>query len=312
MRKRSGRDKAATFLREAAKKLQKPQLVTLAVSLRLDAFAKVKENIDNMVAALKQEQKDEVTDRDFCVKELNSNERETAKYTDQKNDLETKIADLTTTITELTEAITALKTEVTETQVGMKKASAVREAENKDFNMVVQDQRATQAILTKALDKLKSFYEKKAFLEEDAEDAQAPPPEQKTFSKNPGGGGVIAMIDGIIKESKDLEMKALSDEQDSQAAYEGYIKDSNKLITSNTEDIANKSENKAKADMALTQAKGDLKGAIENILKLADMAQEIHGNCDFLLKNFETRQSSRTQEIDALNQAKAIFSGMKF
>merc|ERR1719387_2411406 len=117
------------MLREAAKKLQKPQLVTLAVSLRLDAFAKVKENIDNMVAALKQEQKDEVKDKDFCVQELNANERETAKYTDQKNNLEQKIADLTAQTTDLADAIAALKGEITDTQVGMKKAGEVRKAE---------------------------------------------------------------------------------------------------------------------------------------------------------------------------------------
>jgi len=61
----------------------------------------------------------------------------------------------------------------------------------------------------------------------------------------------------------------------------------------------------------LAQAKGDLKGTIDTILALADMNKATHDQCDFLLKNFAERQSSRSQEIDALNQAKAIFSGMK-
>ena len=41
----------------------------------------------------------------------------------------------------------------------MKKAGEVREAENAEFQVTVNDQRATQVILKKALDKLKSFYE---------------------------------------------------------------------------------------------------------------------------------------------------------
>merc|ERR1719327_2415921 len=111
------------------------------------------------------------------------------------------------------------------------------------------------------------------------------------------------MIEDIMKESKDLEMKALSDENDSQIAYEGFIKESNKSIKTATDGITNKS--KSKADMDLSQAKGDLKMTIDQLLKLGEMAAETHNQCDFLLKNFEERQSSRSEEIDALNQAKA-------
>merc|ERR1719387_258583 len=188
------REKAATLLREASKKFKSVQLLNLASSARLDAFGKVIEQISATVDALKQEQKDEVKDRDFCISELNANEKETAKYTDQKDGLEQKIADLTAQITDLSESIAALKTEVTDTQVGMKKAGEVRKAENADFNEVVADQRATQAILKKALDRLKETY---GFMQE--EDSQ---PEQMTHSKNPGGGGALAMIEEIMTESK--------------------------------------------------------------------------------------------------------------
>merc|ERR1719213_1202156 len=169
--------------------------------------------------------------------------------------------------------------------------------------MTVQDQQATQAILTKALDRLKAFYDSKALVQTGAKahrkqpgQALAPPPEQKTYQKSAAGGGVMAMIEGVIKESKDLEMKALSDEQDSQAAYESFIKASNKLIASNNKDIANKSAAKGKADMALAQAKGSLKTTIADILSLADMLQQLTNQCDFLLKNFDARQSARSQE----------------
>jgi len=307
------RQKAVSLLRLAAKK--SPQLVTLETSIRLDAFAKVKENIDNMVVALKQEQKDEVTDRDFCIKELNTNEREDAAKRDAKANLEQKIADLTSQLEDLTASIKALSDEVTATQVSMKKATENREAENKDFQMTVQDQRATQAILTKALDRLAEFYKKKALMQEDSDgiaptDPNAPPP-TGVKRATAGGGGVIAMIEGVMTESKDLETKAIAAENDSQVAYEGFVKDSNKLISANNQDIANKSDVKAKSDMAKVQAEGDLKATVTDILALADMAKEIHGQCDFLLKNFDERQSSRSQEMDALNQAKAIFSGMK-
>jgi len=310
----NNRAKAVQMLKGAAQKFKSPRLITLAMSMRLDAFAKVKENIDIMVKELKQESADEVTDRDYCIKSLNENDKQTAAATDMKGDLDTKIADLTSAISELTEALAALKAEVTATQVEMKKATAIRAEENKDFQMTIQDQRATQAILEKALGRLKEFYEKKALLQEEAKEngePLAPPPAQGTYKPNAGGGGVMAMIEDVIKESKEIETQAIADETSAQAAYEGFIKDSNKLINSNNDDIADKSEAKAKADAAKAQAEGDLKGTVDTILTLADTSKTLHDQCDFLLKHFTERQASRSQEIDALNQAKAIFSGMK-
>merc|ERR1719265_1144658 len=253
-KKSARRTKAVALLKGAAQKFKSPRLVTLAMSMRLDAFAKVKENIDIMVTELKQESKDEVTDRDYCIKSLNENDKQTAAATDTKGDLDTKIADLTSEIAELTEALAALNAEVTSTQIEMKKATAIRTEENKDFQMTITDQRATQAILEKALDRLKEFYAKKALLQEQAkEDGEplAPPPAQATYKPNAGGGGVMVMIEDVVKESKQVETDAIADEQSAQAAYEGFIKDSNKLISSNNEAMANKSSAKAKADAEL-------------------------------------------------------------
>merc|ERR1719443_2834981 len=99
------REQASKVLREASKKYKSVQLLNLASSARLDAFGKVIEQISATVDALKQEQKDEVKDKDFCVSELNTNEKETAKYSDQKASLDQKIADLTAQTTDLAEAI---------------------------------------------------------------------------------------------------------------------------------------------------------------------------------------------------------------
>merc|ERR1719159_110960 len=303
--KSSKREKAIQVLKRAAEKSKHPRLVTLAMSMRLDAFGKVIANIDDMVKSLKEESADEVTDRDMCIKNLNINAKEAAAANDKKGDLDALIADLESSIAALTEELAALNAEVTATQVEMKKANEMRAKENADFQQVIQEQRATQVILTKAVDRLKEFYEKKALLQEGG-DPLPPPPAQATY-KPQGGGCVIAMIEDVIKDSLAQENQAIADETSAQAAYEGFTKDSNKLITANTESIANKSGAKAKDDAALAQAKGDLKATIDTILGLDDIAKATHDQCDFLLKNFETRQASRTQEIDALNQAKAIF-----
>jgi len=311
--KRSGVvTKAMDVLQKAGQKLHSPKLATLAMSLKLDAFSKVKENIDQMVVELKEESADEVADRDQCIKDLNINTKQAAAKADAKADLDAKIASLESNIADLTSELKALTDSTFETQVQMKKATANRASENKDFQETITDQRATQAILEKAVNRLKQFYDKKAaFVQEGAPgEALAPPPAQKTYAKQ-NGGGAVAMIMEVMQESKDLELQAIQDETTAQAAYEGFVKDSNKLITANTNSVANKSEAKAKADSELAIAKGDLKTTIADILALDDMAKSLHDQCDFLLDHFTERQSKRSQEIDALNQAKAIFSGMK-
>ena len=51
---------------------------------------------------------------------------------------------------------------------------------------------------------------------------------------------------------------------------------------------------------------------IQDLLLLGEHNAALHQDCDFLITNFETRQSARAEEIDSLFNAKAIFSGASF
>merc|ERR1711933_376332 len=172
------RTQASNLLAAAAHKLQNPRLATLAVRVRLDAFTRVKKAIDDMVAQLLKEKEDEIKHKDFCVEEFNTNELQTEKKERAKQDLTAKIEDLDSTIEQLTKAIDTLKSEVSEIQVQMKRAGEDREKENKEFQATVADQRASQKLLTAALNILKSFYDKKAkaALLQNGQPAGPPPP----------------------------------------------------------------------------------------------------------------------------------------
>merc|ERR1719316_1895386 len=160
----AGRIAAARILRSAADRLSRPKLALLAASMRNDVFAKIVTEIDGMVAALKQEAKDEIKHRDYCIEELHENDLDTDEKYHDKSKLETKQADLSAELERLKTELAAASAEVTSTQIEMKKASETREQESKDFTMVIADQRATQEILGKAVAKLNAFYERKAAL----------------------------------------------------------------------------------------------------------------------------------------------------
>jgi len=308
------RAEASKLLSSVAQKTQNPRLATLAVRVRLDAFTRVKKAIDDMVAQLLKEKEDEIKHKDFCVEEFNTNELQTEKKEREKQDLTAKIEDLESTIKALTQAIDQLKAEVQEMQVQLKRAGEDREKENKEFQTTVADQRATQKLLTAALNILKGFYEKKAkaLIQTQQPAGPPPPPGFEAYKKNAAAGGVMGMIQQIINDAKAMESEVIRSEEDAQKAYEDFVKDTNGSIEAKSKDIVNKSESKAKAEADLVEAKENKEAVMLELEQLANYKAELHSSCDFVMKNFEIRQTARDEEIEALKQAKAILSGAKF
>merc|ERR1719401_2089371 len=309
------RGNAAKLLKLVAKKVGNPRLATLAEQVQLDAFTRVKKAIDDMVAQLLKEKDDEIKHKDFCTDEFNTNELQTEKKVRSKEDLLAKIADLEMTIKQLADAIATLQSEISELQVQLKRAGEDREKQNKEFQMVVSDQRATQKLLAQALNVLKSFYSKKAktaFVQQVQPAGPPPPPGFGEYKKNAAAGGVLGMLQQIINDAKAMEAETIRSEEDAQKAYEDYVKDTNSSIEEKNKDIVHKSKTKAKAEADLVQTKGDHEAVLLEIEQLGNYKGELHASCDFIIKNFEIRQSARDEEVEALKQAKAILSGANF
>merc|ERR1719263_329958 len=276
---------------------------------------RVKKAIDDMVAQLAKEKKDEIKHKDFCTDEFNTNQLQTEKKERSKSDLEAKIADLESTIKQLTKAIEQLKAEVSELQVQLKRAGEDREKQNKEFQETVADQRATQKLLAQALNVLKSFYEKKAkaaLVQKQEPAGPPPPPGFETYKKSGAAGGVMGLLQQIINDAKAMEAETIRAEEDAQKAYEDYVKDTNASIEEKNKDMVHKSEVKAKAEADLVQANADKDAVMLELEQLGNYKAELHSSCDFIVKNFEIRQQARDEEIEALKQAKAILSGAKF
>jgi len=309
------REQAAKLLSEVAKRLNSPRLSTLAYRVRLDAFTRVKKAIDDMIAQLTKEKEDEIKHKDFCVDEFNKNELQTEKKEREKKDLIAKIEDLEMTIKALADAIAKLKSEIAEMQVQMKRAGEDREKENKEFQTTVADQRATQKLLKAALTVLQDFYGKKAaFMQQHKQEPAGPPPPPgfEAYKKNAASGGVMDMISQIISDAKAMEAEAIRSEEDAQKAYEDFVKETNASIETKSKEIINKSAEKAKAEDELVETKKAKEAVMLELEQLSNYNAELHQSCDFVMKNFDVRQTARDEEIEALKQAKAILSGAKF
>merc|ERR1711992_440884 len=313
-RQDSRRLQAAKLLSDVARKLNNPKLSNLAYRVRLDAFTRVKKAIDDMVAQLLKEKEDEIKHKDFCVDEFNTNQLQTEKKEREKKDLIAKIEDLELTIKTLDDEIAKLKAEIAEMQVQMKRAGEDREKENKEFQTTVADQRATQKLLKAALTVLQDFYGKKAALLQQHKQPAGPPPPPgfEEYKKNAASGGVMKMIEEIINDAKAMEAEAIRSEEDAQKAYEDFVKETNASIEAKSKEIVNKSELKAKAESDLVEAKEAKEAVMLELEQLSNYNAELHQSCDFVMKNFDIRQTARDEEIEALKQVKAILSGAKF
>lgn len=318
---RMQRKRAVALLQKAADSSNSPQISLIALSAQLDTFAKVKEEIDKMVAELGKQQKDEVAHRDWCIKSVNGNKLETSAAYDKKDSLSAKIEDLDQSVKTFTAEIESSTAAIAEMQTQMGRRSASREAENADYQQTVTDQRLTQMILQKVVDRMSQVYAD--FLQRNGQPGAAHtqtsgtdtdpgngPAKFKKYEENAGGKKIIAMLDEVMTESKTMEETAIRGEEDAQAAYENFMKDSNKSIIKTAQKIDDMTEANAKAKADLGMAKSDFKQTMSNLEDLNTEVADLGKSCNYLLRNFDARQEARTGEINALNEAKNILSGM--
>merc|ERR1719359_1744815 len=115
----------------------------------------------------------------------------------------------------------------------------------------------------------------------------------------------------IINDAKAMEAEAIRGEEDAQAAYEDFVKDTNDAVEQKSLDITNKSETKAQAEADKTETDTNLEGVLSELQMLANESADLHSSCDFVLKNFDISQQARDEEVEALKESIAILSGAK-
>jgi len=302
------RHHAVQVLTQAAAKTKNPELLTMATNVELDAFVKVKEAIDNLVRRLRLDQEDEVEKSRWCKSQLQDAEMTSLKTKDRKADLEAKANNLGAKITHLKEEIATSKSQIRELQVELQTASANRLQENLDYQKMFEDQTMTIEVLHQASDRLNKYYST-AFAQTREKASQTPPIPQIKYKPRTLAGGVMSLIETLIHDAKMLLAEGKTAENAAEAAYESTVAETNTAIA----DLLRESVSMLKAQADIENDKStkesDVTDATVDLEGLAKYMDGVHDDCDFLLSNFELRQTARRQEIQALQQAKQILSG---
>merc|ERR1719491_2154911 len=107
----------------------------------------------------------------------------------------------------------------------------------------------------------------------------------------------MQLIEQIIEDAKAMEAEAIRSEEDAQKAYEDFVKDTNASIEAKSRDIVEKSEQKAKAEVELVETEQSKEAVLLELEQLSNFNAQLHQSCDFVIKNFEVRQTARDEEV---------------
>jgi len=141
-----------------------------------------------------------------------------------------------------------------------------------------------------------------------------PPPEAPGAYKKKSGesGGVIAMIDLLVKDLDKEMTVAKAEEKDSQADYETMMKDSAAKRADDSKALANKQQTLADLQASLESNTEEKASTTKELAATLQYIQSLHNECDWLLQYFTVRKEARASEVDALGKAKAVLSGADF
>jgi len=159
-----------------------------------------------------------------------------------------------------------------------------------------------------------SFVQIRAHTQSKGSAAPAPPPE--TFGpytkKSEESGGVIAMIDLLVKDlDKEMQESEVM-EKDSQSEYETMMEESAAKRFADSKSLTEKEGAKASTEGSLEEEKDKKTATINDLMATAEFIGSLHLECDWLLQNFDARKAARTSESEALASAKAVLNGADY
>mmetsp|Transcript_81983 Transcript_81983/g.219337 ORF Transcript_81983/g.219337 Transcript_81983/m.219337 type:complete len:770 (+) Transcript_81983:83-2392(+) len=328
---RSVRDQALDALRSAHG--VNVGLIMTALHGKKQGFEEVLKMIDEMAKALKQEQEDDIKKKEYCGEEINKVQDHIKQVDFQIGDLSAQIEAQEEAIETYTADIKTLKESIKDLDKAVAEATEQRKAEHEAYVAEAADNNAALELLGFAKNRLNKFYNPKQYKEPPQEelseeekveqaysfvqirshsvDAPPPPPAMPKRNKQEGGG-VIGLLNNIISDLK-LEMNQDKlTEEDAQADYEKLAADAAAKREASVQSLSEKEAALAQANGDLLDLKESKKDAETDKSEAHATEMNLHAECDWLVENFETRKTARTEELEALEKAKAVLSGADF
>jgi len=303
---------------------RRPELdfISLALRGKKIGFEKVIGMVDDLVAELKKEQQDDENKKEYCDVQFDLSD-------DKKKVLEKTGADLETAIAESKENIATTKEEIDALGDGIRaldksvaEATEQRKEENEDYKSLMAGNAAAKELIGFAKNRLNKFYNPKLYkppaalaqIRVHSGDAPPPPPAavEAYSKKGEESNGIIAMMDALSADLQKEMTEAEAIEKDAQGDYEQFMADSATKRAEDSKALTDKEGALAQLGEMLDTQSSDKKSNAKTLEATLSYIDSLHADCDWLVKYFDMRKEARTNEIDALEKAKAVLSGADF
>jgi predicted nucleic acid-binding Zn-ribbon protein len=318
----------------ATKSLRLAALAAKVHTQKSGHFGKVLKAIDDMIAELDDEEKDDADKRDTCTEKTHTKSERKAVLVHKIERNVAKITKLNSKLKKIVQKIEDTTEAKEEAKKELKEMTQTRSDEHDEFQQSKSDDEAAIKLLEAAIGKLSSYAESNAIdtgalenprgfflqLSKTSRNTQEPEfevsedqaPEAAFSGKDDNkqqGKGIVSMLT-MIKEDLELEVSnGVKAEMAAQTAFEEAEAASLKLIASLKKQITNLEDQKATTETAISDEEEDKK----DNEGLRDTKQEeldtIKPGCDWMQENFSKRRDMRRAEREGLEQAKAILSG---
>jgi len=324
-------------------------LIAYMLSTQKVDFTKVLKMIDDMVAQLGTEQKDDDDHLKWCNTELESNADSKKAQEDKIKDLTASIDELTNRMAQLEEEMATIKADMDETTKNSEEATEQRKNENAAFKQSMLELNAATQLLAKAKNRLAKFYnpaqykpppqreltEEERIAQNMGEDIGAAPtemihgtqiavnlaqkvdigeaPETGAYEKRSGKNqGVTQLMDMLTKDLESQMQEAEHDEKIAQRDYETLMADAKKSMQDGQASLTQKEGELAEAKTNKNDATEGRAATNEELMATNGEIAALHKSCDFLIQNYDFRQAARVREIEGLKNAKAALSGADY
>lgn len=276
-------------------------------------FAVVIAEIEKMLALLAKEEVADDEQFEWCNKERDENEKTLAEKKSQIESLDAAIEKL---IAMIEDPVTGLKVliandeqSLVENTESQKTQTADRTEENLVYQKNIANLVEAETLLTRAVHVLKAYYSK--ILEGGsllATNKQPAPPEtweEGGYKGQSGKGGsdAITMIEHILRETKEEETQAHSDEMKAQHDYEDAMENLKKEEKELEENLAKLKVELAEAEEDLLGKQAEHKATVAEKEAIEAYLLKIKPGCDFITENIELRKANRKDEEEALKGA---------
>merc|ERR1719272_752738 len=319
-------NKAINSLKSTATKTKSLRLASIAATLRLGGhFDSVVSEIDKMMNTLKVEEKDDITQRDWCKEETFKNEEEAARYEHKIERKDAHIGKLTAKLEDLESNLQHTIQEIQDTKADIQSMEDNRHAEHAAYQTAKSDDEGAAKLLEAAIESMTAFYKNNnigmgeiqgsatGLVQEPVFEVSADQAPDAGFTKSGKSAGeskgIVSIMTMIKEDLEDEIANGGKNEEKNQADYEKQVGEANTLLDNLRAKKTNLEENIENTNGEINDAeatKEDLQGMLK---EERDYLASIKPDCDWVLKSFEERRSKRAQEMEGLFEAKSMLLG---